>query len=265
MPPNTRRPAPPIEIRARARGRRSCVSRSIDEGEGIPAADLERIFDKFYRVQAADRQTRRHGPGPRDLPRLRRGHGRHASTAAQPHRRPGAVFIFALPVPDAPRRRGDARHEHAPLRMLVVDDEPAIRRFLRTSLAAQGYDVDGGGGRRAGAGQACGAIAVDVVVLDLGLPDIDGFEVIRRCATRARRCPIIVLSSRTDEARQGRGARPRRRRLCDKALRHGRTARARARRPAPPPAAGRRGAGLPQRRSRGRSRAPHRHGARRRR
>jgi two-component system, OmpR family, KDP operon response regulator KdpE len=87
----------------------------------------------------------------------------------------------------------------APLRMLIVDDEPAIRRFLRTSLAAQGYHVleaeDGGT-----ALDAIRSNPVDVLVLDLGLPDIDGFAVIRRVREQGSALPIIVLSSRTDEA-----------------------------------------------------------------
>jgi len=82
--------------------------------------------------------------------------------------------------------------------VLVVDDEPAIRRFLRTSLEVQGYRVleaaDG-----AAALQAMRANAVDVVVLDLGLPGIDGHEVIRRLRAGGSSVPIVVLSSRTDE------------------------------------------------------------------
>ena len=81
--------------------------------------------------------------------------------------------------------------------VLVVDDEPPIRRLLRTSLGAQGYDViEAGNGRD--------ALAIidrdkpDLVILDLGLPDRDGIDVIR--AVRAHSTvPIIVLSVRDDE------------------------------------------------------------------
>ena len=66
-----------------------------------------------------------------------------------------------------------------PLRILVVDDEPAILRFLRAGLGSQGYVVV-----EAATGQAAlDAVRqrrADLVVLDLGLPDIDGLEVIRR-------------------------------------------------------------------------------------
>ena len=82
--------------------------------------------------------------------------------------------------------------------MLVVDDEPAIRRFLRTSLDAQGYQViEAEDGEQAL--EAMRRSPADVVILDLGLPDIDGFEVIRRLRDKGSTVPIIVLSSRTDE------------------------------------------------------------------
>jgi two-component system KDP operon response regulator KdpE len=85
-----------------------------------------------------------------------------------------------------------------PLRVLVVDDEPPIRRFLRTSLRAQGYHVleaaDG-----STALDLIGRNPPDVIILDLGLPDIDGVEVIGRLRHKGSTVPVIVLSSRTDE------------------------------------------------------------------
>jgi len=86
----------------------------------------------------------------------------------------------------------------AAIPVLVVDDEPSIRRLLRTSLSAQGYRV-----LETGTGQ--GAIdsltrdGPEVVLLDLGLPDMDGLEVIRRVRTSGFKTPVIVLSSRSNE------------------------------------------------------------------
>jgi two-component system KDP operon response regulator KdpE len=81
--------------------------------------------------------------------------------------------------------------------ILVVDDEPQIQRFLKPALAAAGYDVvramDG-----AEALAAVRAHAPDVVVLDLGLPDMDGKEVIA-FVRRHSETPIIVLSARGEE------------------------------------------------------------------
>ena len=86
-----------------------------------------------------------------------------------------------------------------PLRAMVVDDEPAIRRFLRTSLRAEGYEVI-----EEETGEA--ALAEirrrepDLVMLDLGLPGMDGLDVIRELREAGAAVPIIVLTSRTDEA-----------------------------------------------------------------
>jgi two-component system, OmpR family, KDP operon response regulator KdpE len=83
------------------------------------------------------------------------------------------------------------------VRILVVDDEPAIRRLLKTSLGAEGYEVVEAASGAAGLHEF--AIAKpDLVLLDLGLPDLDGKEVI--CGIRgAGLTPIIVLSIRSDE------------------------------------------------------------------
>jgi two-component system KDP operon response regulator KdpE len=83
-------------------------------------------------------------------------------------------------------------------RVLVVDDEPQIARALAINLRARHYDVD-----VAPTGQAALALAAerqpDVVILDLGLPDLDGFEVIRGLRGWSQ-VPILVLSARQDSA-----------------------------------------------------------------
>jgi two-component system KDP operon response regulator KdpE len=81
--------------------------------------------------------------------------------------------------------------------ILVVDDEPPIRRFLRTTLAAQPYRV---------VEAATGAEGLsllrhekpDLVILDLGLPDLDGLEVLKRIRKESP-VPVLILSSRDDE------------------------------------------------------------------
>ncbi len=83
-------------------------------------------------------------------------------------------------------------------RILVVDDEPQILRFLKPSLTAAGYDVftEATG---TGALKAAATHSPDVILLDLGLPDIDGKEVI--CKLREwSKTPIIVVSARDREA-----------------------------------------------------------------
>jgi len=86
----------------------------------------------------------------------------------------------------------------APVKILVVDDEPPIRKLLRTGLGAQGYEVlDAPSGKAA---LELLAKKPDLVILDLGLPDIDGLELLRRIRKLQGSLPIVVLSSRGDEA-----------------------------------------------------------------
>jgi len=83
-------------------------------------------------------------------------------------------------------------------RVLVVDDEPAIRRFLHASLAAHGYAIfEAGDGQSALS--AVSADRPDLIILDLGLPDLDGIEV-TRLLREWTRIPIIILSVRGQEA-----------------------------------------------------------------
>jgi two-component system KDP operon response regulator KdpE len=83
-------------------------------------------------------------------------------------------------------------------KILVVDDEPPIRKLLRMGLSSQGYDV-----LEASDGKSAIELLAKkpaLVILDLGLPDVDGHDLLRRIRHRQEALPIIVLSSRGDEA-----------------------------------------------------------------
>ena len=84
------------------------------------------------------------------------------------------------------------------LKVLVIDDEPAIRKLLRMGLSTQGYDI---------LEATNGKMALerlqekpDLIILDLGLPDIQGHELLRTIRSRNESVPVVVLSSRGDEA-----------------------------------------------------------------
>jgi two-component system KDP operon response regulator KdpE len=86
----------------------------------------------------------------------------------------------------------------APLKIMIVDDEPPIRKLLRMGLSTQGYDI---------IEAPNGKIALDLlgqgpalIILDLGLPDIQGHDLLRMIRGRNDSVPIVVLSSRGDEA-----------------------------------------------------------------
>jgi len=84
------------------------------------------------------------------------------------------------------------------LRVLVVDDEPQILRFLRPALEASGYQVlHAATGREAL--RVIANFTPDIIVLDLGLPDLDGKEVLAE-ARKFTSAPILVLSARDREA-----------------------------------------------------------------
>ena len=85
----------------------------------------------------------------------------------------------------------------APLKVLVVDDEPPIRKLLRMGLSSQGYEI-----LEAPNGKASLELLEqnpDLVILDLGLPDMQGLELLRMMRARNEAVPIVVLSSRGDE------------------------------------------------------------------
>jgi len=82
------------------------------------------------------------------------------------------------------------------LRILVVDDEKAIRRFLRASLSSHGYNVfESATGREAL--ERSVSLHPDAIILDLALPDIDGIEVVREIRKRSK-MPVIILSVREE-------------------------------------------------------------------
>jgi two-component system KDP operon response regulator KdpE len=86
----------------------------------------------------------------------------------------------------------------AAIKVLVIDDEPPIRKLLRMGLSTQGYDI---------LEASSGKIALELllqqpalIILDLGLPDIQGHDLLRMIRARNDSVPIVVLSSRGDEA-----------------------------------------------------------------
>ena len=84
--------------------------------------------------------------------------------------------------------------------ILVIDDEPQIRKFLRISLVSQGYTVLEAATGAEGLSQAALG-RPDVLVLDLGLPDMDGQQVLREFREWSR-VPVLVLSVRASEAQK---------------------------------------------------------------
>lgn len=157
----------------------------IDTGIGMAAEDLERIFEAFHQVDGS--KTRAYGGAGIGLALVRTLVGLHGGRvwAESPGPGKGSRFVVRLPLLEIPR---------AP-RILVVEDEVTVLEALSTTLKSAGYDVD-----RAGSGaQAFERLTgqrPDVLVLDVGLPDVDGWDVLRRLrgTEDTRALPVLVLT-----------------------------------------------------------------------
>ena len=199
----------PIDISASANDKQLVVE-VADRGPGLPGEDSQRIFEKFYRAPAS---ANRSGVGLglavcRGIVELHGGR-----IWAENRVGGGAVFRFTLPRQGSPphcrrwsrqpRSHGstlvNTPHEDDPqgAKVLLIEDEQEIRRFLRVTLATRRYQLiestTGQAGLLAAAKQR-----PDVVILDLGLPDMDGLEVISKLREWSR-VPIVVLSARGQE------------------------------------------------------------------
>ena len=162
-----------------------------DQGPGIPEADLPHVFERFYRGAGADRRPTGTGMGLWIARGVLAAQGGQIWADNPPDG--GARVTMRVPVRRARLakvRRMSPRH-----RILLVDDEVALQRTVATLLRTGGYDVVISATGVDALRQAEDA-SPDLVVLDLGLPDLDGLEVCRRLRTMVP-VPIIVLSART--------------------------------------------------------------------
>jgi PAS domain S-box-containing protein len=176
-----------------------------DTGSGIAENDLERIFEKFK--QAGDTLTEKPKGTGLGLPICRQIVERHGGRIwAESRPGAGSAFLFTLPLLEP-----SARHEVAPAcplavgsppegdavrgRILVVDDDASVRRFLETVFAEAGYAVvlarDGGEALTLAAGWQ-----PDCITMDLRMPGLSGEEAIRllRAEEKTRDIPIVVVS-----------------------------------------------------------------------
>lgn len=86
--------------------------------------------------------------------------------------------------------------EKAMATVLLVEDDPAISEPLARAFGREGYEVRAHGTARGALGEVGGA---DLIVLDLGLPDMDGLDLAREVRSRGLTVPILILTARTDE------------------------------------------------------------------
>jgi CheY-like chemotaxis protein len=172
-----------------------------DSGTGIEPEFLPYVFDRFR--QADGRTTRQHGGLGLGLAIVRHLVELHGGTvrAESPGEGQGATFTVLLPVAPVYHTVGTAERVHPAardtlplydcpdrldgLKILVVDDEPDTRELLKAGLGQCGANVTTVASA-AEALEAIGTVAPDLLISDIGMPDVDGYELIRG----VRRLPL---------------------------------------------------------------------------
>ena len=192
-----------VDVRLR-RGRDEVELIVADTGEGISAEQLPHIFDRFHQVDRS--HTRRHGGlglGLAIVRHLVEAHGGSVH-AESPGRGRGACFTVRLPAADdteqaaalsraTPTASGQLL---AGLRVLFVDDNPEARALVSTVLESAGADVS----IAASAVEALEHLRkhdVDVVLTDIGMPDLDGYDFVmrlRETERAANRTPVCAIA-----------------------------------------------------------------------
>ena len=159
-----------------------------DTGPGVPAADRAAIFERFGRsvVHAGDEGF---GLGLSIVRAIAVAHG--GSVRVEQAEPTGAWFVMTLPT-DHPVAPTDGGHM---TRILIVEDEPRIASFVAKGLRADGYLATVAGDGLDGLDQALSG-EFDLMVLDIGLPGLDGFELLDQLRSQGSRMPVIVLTAR---------------------------------------------------------------------
>jgi signal transduction histidine kinase len=161
-----------------------------DTGPGIPAEYLEKIFDPFFRIAATRRTAKGLGLGLSIVRTLVELHG--GTIEARRSDGGGAELHFTLPLRFAEESNSVASDTHRCI--LVVDDDKDIRDLLEDRLCAMGYQVETEtDGLRALKAAASGRFSG--MILDIGLPSLDGMEVLKQIRQSDDRLPIIMVTA----------------------------------------------------------------------
>ena len=174
------------------------VLRVADEGEGLAPEATERVFDLFVQGERGlDRAAGGLGLGLALVKRLTELHGGKV-TATSPGRGQGAIFTVTLPsvLPAVEQAEPpDFSPRAAARQVLIVEDNDDTRAMLHEALAFSGHDVRAARDGKSGLALAAERVP-DVALIDIGLPDLDGYEVARRlrAAPGGRRMGLVAIT-----------------------------------------------------------------------
>jgi signal transduction histidine kinase len=164
----------------------------IDDGSGIPEDALTKLFDPFFRVRQSGRlATKGLGLGLSITKYLVELHGGTLSVSSELGK--GSRFDCTLPLKPVIEKRAVSPVASGKL-ILVVDDDPDILQFLADRLGSYGYTVQmATDGRKAL--EAFRQQPLQGVVLDIGIPEIDGLEVLQQIRESRSPIPVIMVSA----------------------------------------------------------------------
>jgi CheY-like chemotaxis protein len=193
-----------VVLSARAQADRVVVSVQ-DSGRGMTPEFLERLFGKFEHAEGSlTRQRQGMGLGLAICRHIVQAHG--GRIWAESKENEGSTFYFTLPTcvsaveePEGVPAAGEGEPSAAPRLVLVIDNDEDVTRILSYVFESQGHQVITAHGG-AEAIELARRHRPDMVTLDLNMPDLDGFEVLRtlRSAEETRSTPVICISVRPD-------------------------------------------------------------------
>ena len=171
-----------------------------DEGAGIATNQLSHVFKKFSGANRGGRERDHTGLGLAICKGIVEAHGGRVWAESDGPGR-GSRFTFTLPVASetlqAPARPHPTSEPASPARILAVDDDPHILRYVRCALTDAGYAVRGTG-NPARVAELLETERPDLVLLDVVMPGVSGFDLIER-VRRMSDAPIIFISGRDGE------------------------------------------------------------------
>lgn len=169
-----------------------------DTGDGIPSELIPCLFDPFFRVNRSEKSiVKGLGLGLSIVKQLVELHGGHIDVQSTPHQ--GTEFRFTVPLIQSPAVISVPQNVTRRT-ILVVDDDADIRQMLCDRLQANGYDV---------LSSRDGTEALDVlalhsihgIILDIGMPGLDGLDVLARIRANHAHLPIVMITAAASEQR----------------------------------------------------------------